>query len=323
MAKRAWLALAFAASVVVAQESAPSLPNAKPIPAMQAIPWSDGQVSLQRDGAEIARYHFGALARRPFVFPMIGPSGRMLTRIGHPHDPVGHSHHLSVWASHNDVNGVVFWGDQGKGRIVHQRLERLDDGDEACGFIVLNHWVDENGTPLIVERRQVRAVPLPKKEWLLTVDFEMTAPKQPAVLGKSPFGLAAMRVAKTMGVKDGGGTIRNSEGGVDEAGVFWKPARWCDYSGPVADDLVEGIALFDHPANPNHPTVFHCRNDGWVGSSLTFAGPRTIDVEHPLHLRYGYYVHSGLPTLSQIDAKWQAFAKSELPQTLAPPSKKK
>ena len=35
------------------------------------------------------------------------------------------------------------------------------------------------------------------------------------------------------GVHDGGGTIRNSEGGVNEAGVFWKPARWCDYSGRI------------------------------------------------------------------------------------------
>ena len=37
--------------------------------------------------------------------------------------------------------------------------------------------------------------------------------------GKTPFGFLGVRVAKMIGVKDGGGTIRNSEGGVNEKGV--------------------------------------------------------------------------------------------------------
>ena len=40
-------------------------------------------------------------------------------------------------------------------------------------------------------------------------------------------------MAKTTGVRDGGGTIGMSESGVDEAGCFRKPARWCDYSGSI------------------------------------------------------------------------------------------
>ena len=54
--------------------------------------------------------------------------------------------------------------------------------------------------------------------------------------GKTPFGLVGVRMAKPIGIHDGGGTIRNSEGNVDEQGdngCFWKRARWCDYSGPI------------------------------------------------------------------------------------------
>ena len=29
--------------------------------------------------------------------------------MGHPHDPVGHSHHNSVWIAHESVNGESFW----------------------------------------------------------------------------------------------------------------------------------------------------------------------------------------------------------------------
>src|ERR1043166_5076877 len=83
----------------------------KAAPKMQAVPQPGDEVSFQRDGEEIARYHFGSTLRRPFVFPIVGPSGRALTRMGHPHDPVGHSHHNSFWVAHNDVNGVSFWAD--------------------------------------------------------------------------------------------------------------------------------------------------------------------------------------------------------------------
>jgi hypothetical protein len=127
---------------------------------------------------------------------------------------------------------------------------------------------------------------------------------------------------KTIGVHDGGGRIRNSAGGVNEKGldgaegVFWKPARWCDYSGRTEGTTVEGVTLFDHPRNANHPTVFHVRDDGWMGSCLTFDAPRTIEVDAKLRLRYGLYVHAGLPSVEEIDAQWKAFTELPLPATL-------
>jgi hypothetical protein len=51
-------------------------------------------------------------------------------------------------------------------------------------------------------------------------------------LGKTPFGFIGVRMAKTIGVHDGGGTILNSEGALDEKEVFWKHAKWAVYSGP-------------------------------------------------------------------------------------------
>src|ERR1051325_10645006 len=88
----------------------------KPVPALQTVPQPYEQISFQREGVEIARYHFGAELQRPFVFPLIGPSGLSLTRMGHPHDPESHSHHNSVWIAHNSVNGVSFWRIGRRGR---------------------------------------------------------------------------------------------------------------------------------------------------------------------------------------------------------------
>jgi len=305
---RAFLVIGFAAGLF----NKPETLVAK-VPLLQVIPQPDGQLSLERDGVELARYHYGRQARRPFLFPLRGPSGHGLTRLGHPHDPYGHRHHLSVWISHHDVDGVDFWSDTGAGRIVHQRVDRIVDGEDECSFSVTNHWIAGEREVLLVERRVIRLDALPDGEWRLILDLTLTAPNHPVKLGKTPFGPLGVRVAKTMGVRDGGGTIRNSAGGVNESGVFWKPARWVDYSGPVSNTLSEGITLMDHPDNPNHPSIFHVRDDGWMGPSLTFNGPRTIAPHSPLHLRYALYIHRGIPQPPQLEAQWKEFAKLKPP----------
>jgi hypothetical protein len=279
----------------------------KPVPRVQAIPQPHQQLSFQRDGVEIARYHYGTDGNRPFIFPVIGPSGRSLTRMGHPHDPVTHSHHNSVWLSHQFVNGTNFWED-GPAHIVHQRMLRIEDGDDAASIEVENAWIDKEGKPQMHELRRTRVQVLENGEWLLLIDAQFEARKAPVELGQTPFGMMAVRMAKTIGVADGGGTIRNSEGQVDEAGCFRKPARWCDYAGPILAGVDEGITLMDHPMNLNHPVPFHVRNDGWMGAALTFTGPHTIQPGEPLRLRYGLYIHRGIPAPAQIEARWKEFA---------------
>jgi len=279
---------------------------------MQALPLPNNEISFQRHGQELARYYYGPDLNRPFVYPMVGPSGRSLTRMGHPHDPESHSHHNSVWLSHHDVDGVSFWDDRAKGRVVHRRIERLQDGEDTASILTVNTWVTTNRV-LLNERRLTTARTLPNGEWMLLLDIEVEPQAEQAVLGKTPFGLIGVRMAKTIGVNDGGGIIRNSEGGVDEAGVFWKAARWVDYSGPITTNALEGITLLDHPKNPNHPATFHVRNDGWMGASVTFSEPRIIRRGEPLRLRYGLYVHAGKPSPEEIEKQWKRFADSPIP----------
>lgn len=286
------------------------VPEPKPVPRLQVAPQAYEQASFQRDGVEITRYHFGVELNRPFLFPLIGPSGRSLTRMGHPHDPESHSHHNSVWMSHFDVNGVDFWGDKRLGVIRHKRIVSYEDEGEKSSVTAENEWVDKDGRVLLNETRKVSVVLLEGKEWLLVIDSTFTAAGKPVTLGKTPFGLIGARMAKTIGVNDGGGRIRNSEGGVNEQEVLWKRARWVDYSGPIEAGRIEGITLFDHPGNPNHPSYFHVRNDGWMGASLTYDAPREITPDRPLRIRYGLYVHSDLKPPAQIEEQWKRFAST-------------
>ncbi len=287
------------------------MPDARPVPRMQAIPLPDDRVSLTRDGVELTAYHFGPTLRRPFLFPIVGPSGRSLTRMGHPHDPVSHSHHTSVWVGHFSVGGEDFWGDRSPARVVHRRIVRLDDGDDSSGVIAENDWVGAGGKVLMKERRGVSARPLDGADWLLILDLQFEAPENPVTLGATAFGPIGVRVARSMGILDGGGRIRNSEGDEGEQGprgAFRKHARWVDYSGPIAPRTAEGLTLMDHPSNPRHPPAFHVRADGWMGASPTLDEPIEIRPGSPLRLRYGLFVHGGVPAPETIERRWRDFA---------------
>jgi len=298
--------LLVAAASVWAQDvlSAP-----KSIPRMQVIPMPYHQASFQRDGVEITRYHFGQDLHRPFLFPVIGPSRLSLTRMGHPRDPESHSHHNSVWISHNDIAGTNFWSDTGDGKVRHKRIVKFEDGDASASMITENEWLTKQGKVLLLETRKITVLLLDNREWLMIIYLEFKAANTEITLGKTPFGVIGVRMAKTIGVNDGGGTIRNSEGGVNEKEILWKKAKWVDYSGPITKDKIQGITLFDHPNNPNFPTYFHVRNDGWMGASLTFDGPREITPEKPLRLSYGLYIHSDKKPSELIEAKWTQFTK--------------
>lgn len=171
------------------------LPSAKPVPAMQVLPLPAQEASIEYRGREISRYYFGRDLFRPFIYPLVGPSGRSLTRMGHPRDPNGHSHHNSLWVSHHDVGGVAFWNDarSSTGRIVHQRVNRYEESDDEALIDVQNHWIDSAaaGRLVLEERRVMRFRPQADGEWLLVLDIALSAPRTPSLLEKPTLGSSA------------------------------------------------------------------------------------------------------------------------------------
>lgn len=277
-------------------------------PRVQVIPFPDAQASFQVDGMEKLCYHYSKRYNRPFWFPLIGPAGRSLTRISHPRDPNGHSHHKAIWIAHYKVNDLDFWSDRTPTRIVHNSIVAYEDGPKDASMTVRNGWLDGDGKRVLTETRTTRLQMLPGGELYMDVSLTFTATDGPVTFGKTPFGFLGVRVAKTIGVHDGGGTIRNSEGGVDEKQVLWKRARWVDYSGPIAPDTDNGITLMDHPSNPRHPTYFHVRGDGWMGTSFCYEAPHALGRDESLELRYRLYAHKGRPSPKAIQTVWKEFA---------------
>jgi hypothetical protein len=286
----------------------PAQPPARKVPPrVQARPEPRHGVSFLVDGRLVLGLDGGAGMRRPFLYPVLGPAGVPLTRMGHPHDPVSHSHHNSIWIAHADVGGTTFWADDG-GTIEVVQITKLEDGDDRAAVELKAVWrAGEKGVRLR-ENRRVSLLPIAADQWRIDVETELHAIDAPVTLGATAFGMLAVRVAKSIGVKDGGGRILNSEGAVNEAACFRKPARWVDYTGPVTATLDEGITLMDHPQNLHHPVEFHVRDDGWMGAATTFRAAHVIEPNAPLRLRHGLLVHGGAVDAAAIEQEWQRFA---------------
>ena len=306
---------------LLATATLPLRSQSRPVPRLQAVPEAYEQVSIQRQEKEIARLHHGATLNRPFVYPVIGPSGRGLTRMGHPGDPYGHSHHNSIWICYSSVNGVDFWSDHRTdgGRIVTKEVFDLIDDDARAGVITRSEWIAPQGKVLLNERRETWAYPLESGQWLLVIDLTLQAVSVDVVFEKASFGPIGVRMAKPLSAFFGDGVIRNSSGASGEPAIFRKPAKWVDYSGSIANGVPEGLTLFDHPMNPGHPSPFHVRVDGWMGAMLSMDRAFTATHSQPLRVRYGVFVHSGAPTVAVLEKRWADFAKLELHPPYGPP----
>jgi len=267
------------------------------LPLCQVVPLPDDQVSLQIDGIEKVRWHFDAKYPRPFFYPILGPSGQTLTRMGHP-GAQNHDHHRSVWWAHAKVDGEDYWSENGGTQIRQLMWLAYADSDAEAMMATRAAWINKAGQPVLEQEMVASVRPGPQDEWFLEVQSTF-APKKPQLtLEQSNFGLFAVRVAAGVAEFWGDGKLTSSEGGEREPAIFGQSAAWMDYSGPVGVRhngkrvaVTEGITYFDHEANLSYPSHWHVREDGWMGASLCRHEPVVIKEEKPLRVRYLLHIH--------------------------------
>jgi hypothetical protein len=285
-------------------------------PRCQLVPSPDQQVSFTVDGVERLRWHSGPSYPRPFFYPLRGPSGSTLTRMGHPGAP-DHDHHRSIWFAHAKVLGIDFWSDRTAARVRQKQWLCYQDGDEEASMAVLLGWYDGHDPKELLEQQLVAGLrPGPDGETFVELQATFRPAAESLELGKTNFGFLAVRVAKSLSAHFGGGTITSSTGAVGEPAIFGKPAQWMDYSGPVPGGVIEGITYFDHPSNPGYPVHWHVREDGWMGAAVCLNGPVTTTRKQPLVLRYLLHAHRGPVAPERAEKVAKEFA-ARLPYEVA------
>jgi hypothetical protein len=265
-------------------------------PKCRIVPLANHQVAFEVDGHERLRWHYGAEYPRPFFYPLVGPSGETLMRMGHP-GAANHDHHRSVWFAHAKVLGIDFWSDNTDARVRQKNWIAYADGDDEAVMATSIGWYDGHEPRALLEQELVAAVrPGPDGETFLELQSTFRPQAESLEFQKKNFGFLAVRVAKHISEHFGGGTLTDANGNKNEPNIFGKQAAWMDYSGPRGDakpDAFEGVTYFDHPSNPGHPTHWHVREDGWMGASACMHGPIETTQAKPLVVRYLLHAHDG------------------------------
>ncbi|MFF7216792.1 PmoA family protein [Streptomyces sp. NPDC008238] len=268
--------------------------------------------------APFGTYHFGSAEPRPYLSNVVGPGNRQITRHHPAAEGADHPHHRGVWTGHRNVNGADLWTEfAGHGRIVHRSLDELV---QEPGAVRLRHsleWLNNNAMPLLGESRVLRLHgPTSDGSRLIDVRTTLTPVDGPVRLGDTKeAGMVAIRVAPSM-EETNGGRIENSEGGVGEAQCWGHPAAWCDYSGMVDGEVV-GVAVFDHPDNPRHPTPWHVRGYGLLAANpfgygdfypgQNRDGSLVLDPGQSVTFAYRLLLHAGDATAGRVADRYAEY----------------
>ena len=283
------------------------------VPRCEVVPLPHDQVSFRIDGVERTRWRFGEDAPWPFFYPFAGPGGGSLTRMGHPGAP-NHDHHRSVWFAHHDVAGLDFWSDTKGTRVRQSEWLAYEDGEEEAVMASRLLWRGPQGVALLRQELVAAVRPLESGEWTLELQstFQPAEGRRETTLGKTNFGLLAVRVARSVSGHFGGGGLRDSEGRTGEKAIFGREAAWMDYSGPVRGTngaaAVEGVTYFVHPETPGAPLAWHVREDGWMGASHNRHTSTVVRAESPLRVRFLLHAHAGPCDPERAGELMKAFA---------------
>lgn len=242
------------------------------------------QISIAVEGKPFTTFHYGAESGKPYLAPLRSASGKIVTR--HfpmeliPGESRDHLHHTGLWFSYDDVNGVKFWENDPSytkphiGRIVVRNAE-WKDGDRSGTLTATMEWRDPAGKTLLVEDRDMTFYSDPK---LRIIDFHITlTPAVDVTFGDTKEGAFAIRLADAFTERKGGKMV-DADGRVYMANVWGKRSNWVDYTAEIDGERL-GVAIFDHPDNPRHPTYWHARDYGLF--ALNPFGQQAFDPNQP------------------------------------------
>ena len=234
-------------------------------------------------------------APKPFLHPVTTPSGALMTLI-EPHD---HLWHRGLWFTFKFVDGDNFWEERdpfGRQQVVH--IPTMTHPSLAATAIQVDlDWLPPGGAAPVIAERRVFTVALDDDATRIDLDTTLIAARD-VTLDRTPY---------TTWGGYGGLAFRGSpswhpdrwtlDGRITDGPLLGETSPWCDVSGPIdgGSDRTAGIAIFDHPANPRHPTPWYTGSGAgnFLNPSPLFHAALLLPAGQPLRLRYRVLVHDG------------------------------
>lgn len=293
------------------------------------------KVLVQIDGKLFTEYHFKG-ARRPYFYPIIGPTGAGMTRNFPMKEVAGeeadHPHHMGLWYGHRNVNGAGFWENTAKagtklGQMVHDSFVKVQGGKDSGVIQEKVKWVLDDSNEVICTDERTITIHESKDGPMIDFKITITAGDKDVVFGDDKDGTMAIRVPESMRVEKakpkgektvppGEGHIVTSEGKLDKD-AWGTRGKWCDYYGPV-EGKTAGVAIFDNPKNPRYPTWWHVRTYGLFAAN-PFAQAQFEKLENKQAgdykiasgksdtFAYRFYFHAGDTQQAKVAEKYQEY----------------
>ena len=280
----------------------------------------DETLAVKTGERTLLRYRYANVPFKPYVIEFYTPAGINVLRDA----PFDHLHHHALMYAVK-VDGVNFWeeraepGRQAHRSFTHQTVE-VRDGTPWATFTEHLDWLAPNAdTVLLQERRTIEVPKLSEGEPGLLIwqsVFEPPPGKENATLTGAHYHGLGMRFLRSMDIH---GAFRTPEGEPGEAvqGIErLTPANWCAYTVDAHTKPVTA-AMFGHPSNVRHPTLWFTMTKPFAYLSATLnlsKEPLEVAAGKPLVLRYAVALWDGQADTAEIDKlyeRWLQWPTSE------------
>ncbi|MCB1091281.1 MAG: PmoA family protein [Verrucomicrobiae bacterium] len=303
---------------------------------------ADGVV-IKIDGKLFTKYVTGdKVGNKPYFYPVIGPTGKGMTRAYPMEDVKGeaqdHPHHRSFYFGHQFVNDNDTWheeltlkerakGDEAKlaelkktlGATKNREILQAESKGDHAILKVTSDYFDAKGERMAEDVRTFTFRVAADGSRVVDADITFTAVMDTVKFADAKDAGFSLRVAHSMSVDaKEGGRIVNSHGDLDKD-AWGKRAEWCDFNGPVGGEKL-GIAMLNHPASFRFPTPWHARTYGLFTANpfglKSVAGEKEdgsviLKKGESFTIRHRVIFHAGDEKDAKIAEAFEAYAKEK------------
>lgn len=295
---------------------------------------TDNSLSLLNSGEIVWRLNYDRSEDKPYFYPLRTPGGIDLA-LKRPED---HPWHRGLWFSWKYINGVNYWEEDPEagvapGRSLVHKVDVQKNSDYSATVEMVVHYTpDANQDPLLVEHRTL-SISAPTQNGNYHIDWyhAFSAQDRPVTLDRTPpqkhggpswggyAGIsfrASLEELASFRYLDSKGWVRN-----ESLTGYGKHAKWMDLSGQVISQSSQvqaaGLAIFDHPDNPRHPSPWYIwydnegEGDAYKHAFFTPAflwnNPYELPAGGVFSLQYRTLIHEGTGSLKQFNSEYEAF----------------
>jgi hypothetical protein len=306
--------------------------------AIEFVKKNDHEIQVLVNKQPFTDFFYADTFPKPVLYPIYAADGEIITR-GFPlepraSEPTDHPHHVGLWFTYENVNGLDFWNNSyaipAKKKHLYGSIKSNGNVETTSGnpgtLSYSATWVDHNNKVLLNEEtKYVFTV----KDNMRIIDrvTKLTA-QQDVSFPDAKDGMFGLRVAHELELPskeereftDNKGNVTkvkaNNEAGVtgnyitsegktgDDA--WGTRGRWCLLYGKKGNDTIS-IAIIDHPANVGYPTYWHARGYGLfaanpLGQKIFSNGKEALNFKlakgQSATFRYRVVINSGDKRLS-------------------------